>query len=367
MNQTETLRERDRRLALRLVRTRKTLLALLDRTLASAVTGDERAAVEMLVDRDGDLRDHFRYRRAGRAVDLVRAADQRVVTALESRILPALADLILAATPMPGGEVPQPAVPVLLPEAVRMSKVLDRYVAGLLGRPAQVWALRHLAERLAGRVAHHLDDIGNRLKGSDIPDIRAAAFDQLRVDVLLWLLEDLNYPDGAEIIRVRARANARMVLRRAGDLVGAFLRHRGLQERFEVAAVTVEVEELIALVERIQETDARGAGDLFEDLDRSVVRDFLEAMGKLSLAVYRDLDDLLAADGLTPDVLRGRLRQVEKIHTFCGRVDHPHGLVVRRAVDRIIARKTRALAGRLGADRRRELAEVETFLVRLAG
>ncbi|MBF0334748.1 MAG: hypothetical protein HQL40_14060, partial [Alphaproteobacteria bacterium] len=171
-----------------------------------------------------------------------------------------------------------------------------------------------------------------------------AAADLMRLDILLWLLEILKADEAGRCVRQQSQIVARGALRRARRVADAYLARRGPQERFDLATVVAEVEELGVLMTRVVEAGkTRRADDLADDLGRRSVREFLHAMGKVVLAAFRDLDERLEAGTLGEAVLAGSLKKVANVRRLCRSVRVDDADTVLIAVERVIARKAVAL------------------------
>lgn len=286
--------------------------------------------------------------------------------------LPRLKDRVIADLPAPGEREPT-RNPGLLPLRFALLQVVLR--SGML-TPREARAVENsLAEGIAHAAVFYHRWLTEHLELRDPVDLRAISFDQLRMEILLWLLEELKNDKAAANVHTHARITARAALRRARMVVDEYVSRRGPAERFDVAIIVAQVEELGLLIERIAASSRQedsGHWHLAE-ANREAVRDFMHSCGKLVLATYRDIQERLCDERLSPRSLRGALKQVETIRGLLMRVDAQANGPILQAVERIIHRKTALLVGlidgheALEAQTRREmLDELARVLERLA-
>lgn len=256
-------------------------------------------------------------------------------------VLPKVIDRVVADLPAPGEREA-----VASPGALRARlEVLQAVLRSTLLPDAQRAALQ---QRLVDRIAHagifyhrHMID---RLEKDESVDVRNVSFDQLRLDIILWLLEDLGARAAADSVRSLAQVTARAALCRASQVIDAYIRTRGPAQRFDVAVVVSQVEELGVLVARVLESvshDGHGL-DSQGTLSRRLVEDFIHRCGLLVLATFRDLDQRHAAGRLDVVGLKGALKQIHALRAFVHRIDAPGGTRIRLAVDRTITRRAEA-------------------------
>lgn len=309
-----------------------TLTRLMKSGLDAGLLGEAR---RLGVEVDGAIR---RARAAGGSGLVVDLARTRLVRMCETQA-GHLAALIADALPAPGDRRPEaegtvlPAVELLVamarlaPASHPLRGAIETVVAAILA---------------AAKVFH--DEFLRQIDGVDAIDMRQAGSDLLRLDILIWLLEILKADEPARCLRRQSQTVARGALRRARRVADAYLARRGPQQRFDLATVVAEVEELIVLVARIVEADsARAPDDLVDELGRRSVREFLHAMGKVALAAFRDLQERLEAGTLSQAVLEGSLKKVSNIRRFCHSARVSDADVVLAAVEQVIARKATAL------------------------
>ncbi len=267
--------------------------------------------------------------------------------------LPKLLDRIISDLPAPGEREA-----VAEPGAVAVR--LDVFRSMLSCTVLPVAQRRDLERRLVDRIAHagvHYHRwLTDSLQKADPVDIRAVSFDQIRLDIIVWLLEDLGDTAALNNVRSLAQMTARAALRRARDVIDTYIGTRGPSQRFDVAVVVSQVEELGTLARRVLDSvrvDDQGI-DGQGTLSRALVEDFIHRCGLLVLATFRDLEERQAAGTLGPSGLRGALKQIMALRTFIHGIDAPGGTRIRLAVDRTIARRARmtvaALAGRQAKD-----------------
>ncbi|MGC2854882.1 hypothetical protein ACM64Y_05355 [Novispirillum sp. DQ9] len=254
------------------------------------------------------------------------------------KTLPRLIDRIVADVPAPG-EREAVAETGALTRRLGVAKAVLR--SPLLAEGRRAGLEKQLVDRIAHAAIYYHRALTRTLETTDPVDIRAVSFDQLRLDVIQWLLEDLGATAAQEAVRSLAHVTARTALRCAGRAVDAYIRTRGPSQRFDVAVVVSQVEDLGTLVGRV--LDSVGVDDHGIDsqgaLSRALVEDFIHRCGLLVLATFRDIEDRHAAGALSVPALRGALKQVMALRTFIHRIDAPGGTRIRLAVDRTITRR----------------------------
>ena len=89
-----------------------------------------------------------------------------------------------------------------------------------------------LAGRLAGLATHYSKHIKTQLGTGDAPDIAAITTDQLRLDILRWIIEELKVWSAIKAVKTHANATARSAIRSAEDVVNQYFTKRGLEREF---------------------------------------------------------------------------------------------------------------------------------------
>ncbi len=245
----------------------------------------------------------------------------------------------------------------------RQVAVLKAYLASPLVPEGRSQAMRtDLCDRIAHAAVVYQRTLTRLLDQSEGLDLRTVSIDLLRLDVLEWLLDDLEAtPQAQANLRAQARATAHAALRRARLMIDAFIRKRGPARRFEIATLLVEVDALIDLIDRVRAHGATHSLDVGEALATSTIH----SLGKLVLALFRDLADRHQASHLTADGLRGGLRKIERIIQLLKVVDPHENRLITRAVERCVTVKTDGMV-RLMAPDRTCLAELKGFLERVS-
>lgn len=281
------------------------------------------------------------------------------------RSLPKLLDRIIADLPAPG-ERERVAEPGAL--AARLDVFRSLLSAPLLPGARRRDLERRLIDRIAHAAVHYHRWLTDSLQKADPVDLRAVSFDQIRLDIIIWLLEDLGGTTALDNVRALARMTARAALRRAGQVIDAYIGTRGPSQRFDVAVVVSQVEELGTLIRRVLDSvhvDDYGIDDQ-GTLSRTLVEDFIHGCGLLVLATFRDLEDRQAAGTLTTSGLRGALKQITALRTFIHGIDVPGGTRIRLAVERTITRRARMTVTALSARQADNPAATHQMLRELA-
>ncbi|MFC3227416.1 hypothetical protein ACFOGJ_09255 [Marinibaculum pumilum] len=307
--------------------------------------------------------------------------------ALEHRIaelqIPALCERILKRFPAPGAAGREEArrEEVNLPAAVDLLLFLEETGPRMFHRRISRRYRQKLCADLAGLgLSYHrrvMDGFvalgeGGRADpgGSDLPGtdpgagrdrLRNANFDQIRMDLLHWLLEALGDRRAAEQIRHLSRITARTAVRHVDREITAYLETHDPSTRMRLRPVLEAVDEAIALIRAVLPQDAAADGEaggplqyFVRDLGEEVATPFVRHMGLLVIALFEDLQGANARRSLTPAALRGGLQRMEEALAFCRLIDHPMGRDAYARAIRVIRRRGDALVQQLG----REVAAV---------
>ena len=299
--------------------------------------------------------------------------------ALEHRIaelqIPALCERILARFPAPGaaGREEVRAEEVNLPAAVDLLLFLEETGPRLFHRRIGRRYRQKLCTDLAGlgRSYHRrvmdgfvaLAEGGAAEAGGSDPlgadpgagrdSLRNANFDQIRMDLLHWLLEALGDRRAAEQIRHLSRITARTAVRHVDREITAYLETHDPSTRMRLRPVLEAVDEAIALIRSVlaQGEEAGGRLQYFvRDLGEEVATPFVRHMGLLVIALFEDLQGANARRSLTPAALRGGLQRMEEALAFCRLIDHPMGRDAHARAIRVIRRRGDALVQELGRE-----------------
>lgn len=279
--------------------------------------------------------------RANRVLDGFR----RRLTAL----LPRFRDRIVADLPAPGERDPTRHPGALGDLVSFMRAVLS---CGLLPE-GEAQAFRDsLTEGITHAAVFYHRWLTGQLESSDPVDLRAISFDQLRMEVLLWLLEDLGDEQAMVNVESHVRLSARAALRRARMVIESYTERHGPAERFDVATIIAQVEELGLLLERINAWSRHHDNRRWVngEVNRDLVKDFMHSCGKLVLATYGDIEERLADGRLSALALRGALRQVEAVRQLLMQVDSETNMAILKAVERVIRLKTQNMVQNLAGE-----------------
>lgn len=297
----------------RLTRLQDALGEALDQALGGRLGQRRLRDIGILLEAAGDV--------VGR---LDRAAHQSVSADLmgliEARGLRPALDIALAGAPLPGRPVAETrrdwmGVVRLL---VLLSDALDR----LGDSPAGDMALDRLAGEIADAVMDHAARLNASLGEEDGPDLAMVSADFMRLDVVCLALEEI----GADTERASAEAQMAALATQVMRKVNAVIRH-ATQEgdalaRFGMAAMLGEVEDLIALAQRLLEggDGAPRQGGRAARMARAVVADFIDNAAAVAGLYGGDLRTAMAAPALDTAGFGPRLRRLGHLYLFASRV-----------------------------------------------
>ncbi|MEQ8345233.1 MAG: hypothetical protein RIB84_13415 [Sneathiellaceae bacterium] len=340
-----------------------------------------------------------RLRRAGRhpgaaPIDLG-ALDGEI-----SRQLTELGDRILAQFPAPGAVGLDASAPseFNLPAAVDLLTFLEHASTQLVRRHSKQARRRRLAVQLLalGERYHRqvmdgfaalekadrqepeegeeegeaivLSQDGSAAAGRD--SLRDANFNQIRMDLLQWLLEELGDPGAAHQIRHLSRITARAAVRRVDRDLVAYLEVHEAETRVRLRPVLEEVDEVLALIRSVlqqSEQDGSQLQNFVRDLGAEVTEPFIRHMGLLVIALLEDLQSSHGQGGMSAGALRGGLQRIEEVLVFCRVIDHPQGRDAYARAVRVIGQRGDRLVEELGqavaAGDTARMAEARTALL----
>lgn len=172
---------------------------------------------------------------------------QRLQSWCAEQPLGALAERIEQAAPLPGRILHDARGDWL--ELVRLFALLDN--AGRQLGLAPVAARQQIIDVLSGAFLNYSSLLNILLFSADGPQLTRISADLIRLDLLQLAVEELGADVEVRQMRQTLRLFANQVISRVNALIRHFLDGHDPLARFDVANVLVEVEELIALAERL--------------------------------------------------------------------------------------------------------------------
>jgi len=276
--------------------------------------------------------------------EIRRETSSGLVSLIETAGLAPALDIALTGAPLPGR--PTTEIRRDWMGAVRLLVMLSDALAALGDSPAGDMAL----DRVAGDIADAVLDHGARLNASlaeeDGPDLAMVSADLMRLDVLCLALEEI----GADTERASAETQmaslATQVMRKVNAVIRQATQEDDALARFGMATMLGEVEDLIALAQRLLEGGAGDDGrrrqkDRAQRMARAVVADFIENAAAVADLYGSDLRAAMRAPALDSIGFAPRLRRLGHLYLFASRVhgddiapalstlaERVHGLVV---------------------------------------
>jgi serine/threonine-protein kinase len=238
--------------------------------------------------------------------------------------LAALAERIQRDAPLPG-RILQDARGDWL-DLVRLLALL--WNAGRqLGETLNLDVIRNqVIQQLTSALLNYSNILNQRLFNVDGPQLTRISADLMRLDLLQLALEELGADAEARSMRQTAMLFANQIMSRVNALIRQFLGGHDPLTRFDVANLLVEVEELIALAERLFEgggsvatIDQPGGATIAEFIDNAralagVLAD--ELIQHLQQEQRRTIESGQPAFGAGQTVFIGRLRQLGLLYRF---------------------------------------------------
>ena len=231
-----------------------------------------------------------------------------------------LADLLLDTAPLPGRRVAPRGHWVSGLELFRL--MLRHALYGPEAEAAGAVAA-HAHYYLAAGVLAYNSEVAERLMPAEAPDLGRHALDLLRVDSISFGLARLGAVHERRLVEATGRVTAAQVVRRAAEVMQGFAAGRDPLARFDVAAMLVNVEDLVALAQRlVEDADQAAAGQTDPVSERSIaaLTALLDAMTALVAAAGQELDEALASPDADIGRFIGDLKQMLLIHRFCIRL-----------------------------------------------
>lgn len=275
--------------------------------------------------------------------------DKAFANKLEDNLLPKVADFIYDAIPVPGerGAVSTSGSTsgILLPLVDTFIRIRHE-ARHICGEKIGLGEQKRLAGRIAGIAAFYHKQLKRQLSQGENPDISGISYDQFRLDILRWVLEELGEETAIKAVRTQANATARLAVRSAEDIVKTYFLRRDLDSQFEFSAVLSNIDDLVTLVRRVieaEEQDRRNEPTIVQTLGSDLVTTFIDDLGKTILAVFHQIERKLQQETLTQNYLESNLAKASRIYEFCYLVDRKYGEQVFRAVQRAITKKSREI------------------------
>lgn len=236
--------------------------------------------------------------------------------------LAALTERILRDAPLPGRILRDARGDWL--ELVRLLTLLRNAGRRLGETPAADAARDRIIEELTGAFLNYSSVLNQLLFSTDGPQLTRISADLIRLDLLQLALEELGAAAEARHVRQTSRLFANQVMSRVNALIRQFLGGHDPLARFDVANLLVEIEELIALVERLLEgamasSDRPGGMAMAEFIDnaRALGRMLAdELVRQIQQEHRRTVETGLIAFGAGQTVFIGRLRQLGLLYRF---------------------------------------------------
>ena len=283
--------------------------------------------------------------------------DQQFANDLDSIVLPKLADCIRETIPVPGERsdigVSGATNGIVFP-LLTVFKRIRTDALKLCGLKVGEAENQKLAGRLAGLATYYSKHIKSQLETGESPDIAAITIDQLRLDILRWILEELKVQSAIKAVKTHANATARLAIRSAEHIVNQYFTKRGLEQEFDFSTVLVNLDDIVSLINRILEAEEeekrekrkekREEAGLATTLGSDVVRSFVNSIGKTILAIFQDLEQKLADGTLTPQYMEAHMLKATNIYEFCHIVDRRYGEQVLLAVNKVIVTKSQKIS-----------------------
>lgn len=310
-----------------------------------------------------------KLRKSRYAFDLVEL-DKRFAEDLNTIVLPRLAECIRETIPVPGERADtgvSGATDGIVFPLLTVFRRIQTDALKLAGQKLGEAENQKLAGRLADLATYYRKYIKEQLETGEAPDIAAITIDQLRLDILRWILEELKVQSAIRAVKTHANATARSAIRSAEHIVNRYFDERGLDREFDFATVLANLEDIVSLINRIIEADEedwREESGLATALGSEIVLSFLNSIGKTVLAIFQDLERRLADGTLTPEYMDAHMKKASSIYVFCRLVDERYSKQVLSAVNKIIINKSKKLSADLVALRNqgRDDRHINTYL-----
>jgi len=271
---------------------------------------------------------------------------------LMGRFLPDLERAILAAAPVPRLAADPVSTDGPALNVVEAAELLVAIVRLLERRGVSTSFVLTIADSVMQDVGAFGQTLSAALDGPSPPDMRRLAHELGKLELLRWLLEILEATDHRRTISTQLQVSARLALRRATKTIERFLTDAHVTARRETASVTGEIEDLVALVLLLLDTERESAeaeadNPFFRALSREEIAAFASQATALAERMFDELD-AFAAGTSEDDTMARPLRQVMQLSSFAGRLEAHVALEEIAALRRVIARRLAALETRMG-------------------
>jgi hypothetical protein len=274
---------------------------------------------------------------------------------LRREFLPALERAIVAAAPLPtlaneGQPLTEDSRATF--NVVEAAELLVLLTALLAHRGIATEIRVGIADAIVRAVGAFGDALAAALDGPDPPNIGQLAREVGKLELLRWLLEILETEDHRRTLSTQLQVAARRALRRATTAIERFLKLRHADTRLETAAVTAEIEDLVALVLVLVDAERESAAaeadnPFFRALSHAEIAAFAGQATALAALMFDELD-AFAAGASDADTLERPLRQVMQLSSFASRLEAHVALAEIAALRQTIARRLAALEARMG-------------------
>lgn len=275
---------------------------------------------------------------------------------MERQMLPQISDYVLIRAPQPGAEQTDAAGDFIL------GTTLFRLVAGVIGSWGYKRGSKEIRNGLAESLLMTAQGFGNvikrRLSEDGLPNLSGIVNYLIKMEILLWALEELQAQTFVETGRGHVRILARMALRRVCDLIE---RHTGratkLMER-DFSKLFAQLDDLIILTEKILDGEVaereKGESAMAETIGKSLIDRFVIKMSSLLSVFMADTKEKLIADPTNQGEFETRLDQIEKLHDFATLVSHAEAPESLTRLNDVMRKETRDLASALLAAQRQQ-------------
>ena len=240
--------------------------------------------------------------------------------ALTNPVVSALAARIVDGAPVPG----RPAEEVRTDWMATVDLlVLLRRLADHVGSDdgSLAFAVERAAVELSRSFVAYSGRLNRDLFADDDPDLARIAGELMRLDVVLLGLERLGAESEIHAARAAIRTCAGLVIAKANGIIDRFALTGDGLARFGVANLLVEVDELIAIADRLLESDEPEGTDVAIDaLGLEAVIRFIDNAGTLARIIVDEVRAEVEAGEADAGAFGAKLRQLGLIYLFATRL-----------------------------------------------